>query len=112
MKKVQLARSHATNKENNLSKEAGDGLAKSGNFSLMPCQNAKLTSLKLIIMSASLDARCFSEYFCGAKAVHIHGRQYPVEILYTYQPEPDYLDATLITIFQVDIPVFVFKILL
>ncbi|KAG6502341.1 hypothetical protein ZIOFF_042233 [Zingiber officinale] len=101
MKKVQLARSHATNKENNLSKEAGDGLAKSGNFSLMPCQNAKLTSLKLIIMSASLDARCFSEYFCGAKAVHIHGRQYPVEILYTYQPEPDYLDATLITIFQI-----------
>ncbi|XP_042409696.1 pre-mRNA-splicing factor ATP-dependent RNA helicase DEAH10-like [Zingiber officinale] len=101
MKKVQLARSHATNKENNLSKEAADGLAKSGNFSLMPCQNAKLTSLKLIIMSASLDARCFSEYFCGAKAVHIHGRQYPVEILYTYQPEPDYLDATLITIFQI-----------
>ncbi|KAG6498429.1 hypothetical protein ZIOFF_046342 [Zingiber officinale] len=101
MKKVQLARSHATNKENNLSKEAGDGLAKSGNFSLMPCQIAKLTSLKLIIMSASLDARCFSEYFCGAKAVHIHGRQYPVEILYTYQPEPDYLDATLITIFQI-----------
>ncbi|XP_074585587.1 pre-mRNA-splicing factor ATP-dependent RNA helicase DEAH10 [Curcuma longa] len=101
MKKVQLARSHATNKENNLSKEADDGLAKSGNFSLKPRQNAKFTSLKLIIMSASLDARCFSEYFGGAKAVHIHGRQYPVEVLYTYQPEPDYLDATLITIFQI-----------
>lgn len=112
MKKVQLARSHATNKENNLSKEADDGLAKSGNFSLKPRQNAKFTSLKLIIMSASLDARCFSEYFGGAKAVHIHGRQYPVEVLYTYQPEPDYLDATLITIFQVYTSVFVFKILL
>ncbi|KAJ8505553.1 hypothetical protein OPV22_006439 [Ensete ventricosum] len=46
-------------------------------------------------------ARCFSEYFGGAKAVHVHGRQYPVEVLYTYQPEPDYLDATLIAIFQI-----------
>jgi ATP-dependent RNA helicase DHX8/PRP22 len=52
-------------------------------------------------MSASLDAKCFSDYFGGAKAVHIQGRQYPVDILYTYQPESDYLDATLVTIFQV-----------
>nr|CAB3458720.1 unnamed protein product [Digitaria exilis] len=28
-------------------------------------------------------------------------RQYPVDILYTYQPESDYLDATLVTIFQI-----------
>ncbi|XP_020268965.1 pre-mRNA-splicing factor ATP-dependent RNA helicase DEAH10 [Asparagus officinalis] len=68
---------------------------------LKPYQNAKLTPLKLIIMSASLDARGFSEYFDGAKAVHIQGRQYPVDVLYTYHPEPDYLDATLITIFQI-----------
>ena len=68
---------------------------------LKACQNAKLTTLKLIIMSASLDARGFSEFFNGAKAVHIQGRQYPVDILYTYHPQPDYVDATLITIFQV-----------
>lgn len=65
------------------------------------CQNAKLTPLKLIIMSASLDARGFSEYFDGAKAVHIQGRQHPVDILYTYHSEPDYVEATLTTIFQV-----------
>ncbi|KAG8093754.1 hypothetical protein GUJ93_ZPchr0012g21349 [Zizania palustris] len=52
-------------------------------------------------MSASLDAKCFSDYFGGAKVVHIEGRQYPVDILYTYQPESDYLDATLVTIFQI-----------
>ncbi|KAK3131825.1 hypothetical protein QOZ80_6AG0511980 [Eleusine coracana subsp. coracana] len=34
-------------------------------------------------------------------AVHIQGRQYPVDVLYTYQPESDYLDATLVTIFQI-----------
>lgn len=59
--------------------------------------------LKLIIMSASLDAQNFSEYFGGARAVHVQGRQYPVDILYTLQPETDYIDATLITIFQVNI---------
>ncbi|XP_031499908.1 pre-mRNA-splicing factor ATP-dependent RNA helicase DEAH10-like isoform X2 [Nymphaea colorata] len=57
--------------------------------------------LKLIVMSASLDARGFSEYLGGAKAVHIQGRKYPVDILYTYTPQQDYIDAALITIFQI-----------
>ncbi|KAK9073365.1 hypothetical protein SSX86_007689 [Deinandra increscens subsp. villosa] len=61
----------------------------------------KFNPLKLIIMSASLDARGFSEYFGGAKAVHVLGRQFPVDILYTAQPETDCLDAALVTIFQV-----------
>ncbi|XP_030956935.1 pre-mRNA-splicing factor ATP-dependent RNA helicase DEAH10-like isoform X2 [Quercus lobata] len=52
-------------------------------------------------MSASLDARGFSEYFGGAKAVHIQGQQFPVDIFYTHYAEPDYLDAALITIFQI-----------
>ncbi|KAJ0705088.1 putative RNA helicase [Helianthus annuus] len=51
-------------------------------------------------MSASLDARGFSEYFGGAKAGHVMGRQFPVDILYTAQPETDCLDAALVTIFQ------------
>lgn len=63
--------------------------------------NMKPFPLKLVIMSATLDAKGFSEYFNGAKAVYIQGRQYPVDTLYTYQPEPDYIDAVLITIFQV-----------
>ncbi|CAJ1931889.1 unnamed protein product [Sphenostylis stenocarpa] len=61
----------------------------------------KYTPLKIIIMSASLDARAFSEYFGGAKAVHIQGRQFPVDIFYTRIAETDYLDASLITIFQI-----------
>ncbi|KAL6983323.1 Pre-mRNA-splicing factor ATP-dependent RNA helicase DEAH10, partial [Sarracenia purpurea var. burkii] len=65
------------------------------------CRGIKLSPLKLIIMSASLDARVFSEYFGGARAVHVQGRQFPVDILYTRYPETDYVDAALITIFQV-----------
>ena len=64
-------------------------------------QCSKFPPLKLVIMSASLDACGFSEYFGGAKAVHIQGRQFPVDIFYTHYAEPDYLDAALITIFQV-----------
>lgn len=64
-------------------------------------QGKKLAPLKLIIMSASLDAKIFSDYFGGARAVHVQGRQYPVDVLYTHQPETDYVDATLITIFQI-----------
>ncbi|CAL9751611.1 unnamed protein product [Musa acuminata subsp. burmannicoides] len=103
LKKVQLARSHPTTNQHNFIKANAKGREdESRSFSpLKASETAKSTSLKLIIMSASLDARCFSEYFGGAKAVHVHGRQYPVEVLYTYQPEPDYLDATLITIFQI-----------
>lgn len=52
-------------------------------------------------MSASLDARGFSEYFGGARSVYIQGRQFPVDIFYTHHAEPDYVDAALITIFQV-----------
>ncbi|XP_059445205.1 pre-mRNA-splicing factor ATP-dependent RNA helicase DEAH10-like isoform X2 [Corylus avellana] len=53
------------------------------------------------VQKASLDARGFSEYFGGARAVHIQGRQFPVDIFYTHHAEPDYVDATLITILQI-----------
>ncbi|CAH8349792.1 unnamed protein product [Eruca vesicaria subsp. sativa] len=61
----------------------------------------KASPLKLIIMSASLDARVFSEYYGGARAVHVQGRQFPVDIFYTVHPESDYVDAALVTIFQI-----------
>lgn len=63
--------------------------------------DAEVDPLKLVVMSATLDARGFSEYFDGAKAVYIQGRQYPVEIMYTYAVEPDYLDASLVTVIQI-----------
>ncbi|KAJ6322307.1 hypothetical protein OIU77_012221 [Salix suchowensis] len=67
---------------------------------LKQCQR-KFPPLKLIIMSASLDARLFSEYFGGARAVHVEGRQHHVDVFYTLHAETDYVDAALITIFQI-----------
>lgn len=64
-------------------------------------QGKKFPPLKLIIMSASLDAQGFSEYFGSARAVHVQGRLFPVDIYYTRHAETDYIDAALITIFQI-----------
>lgn len=102
LKSVQKTRSRFVSKVTN--NHAQNGLlmgAENDNSFLKPCHGKKLSPLKLIIMSASLDARVFSEYFGGVRAVHVQGRQYPVDILYTHQPESDYLDAALITIFQI-----------
>lgn len=43
----------------------------------------------------------FSEYFFNAPIFRIPGRTFPVEILYTKEPETDYLDASLITVMQI-----------
>ncbi|KAM0823885.1 hypothetical protein ACQ4PT_070566 [Festuca glaucescens] len=97
LKKVQQSRSLCSNNNGKTLSDRQDPQSST----LKASQGIKFAPLKLIIMSASLDAKCFSDYFGGAKAVHIQGRQYPVDTLYTYQPESDYLDATLVTIFQI-----------
>lgn len=53
--------------------------------------------LKLIVMSATLDAEQFMDYFDGAPLMKVSGRMYPVEILYTQEPEKDYLEAAIQT---------------
>nr|VDC61871.1 unnamed protein product [Brassica rapa] len=100
LKEVQRARS----KHEGVQTKAGDeiGVKRNGGV-LRGCQGRKVSPLKLIIMSASLDARVFSEYFGGAKAVHVEGRQFPVDIFYTVHPETDYVDAALVTIFQIHV---------
>ncbi|CAK9228491.1 unnamed protein product [Sphagnum troendelagicum] len=57
--------------------------------------------LKLVVMSATLDTKGFCDYFNGATAVYVQGRQFPVQIFYTYTAEADYLEAALLTTFQI-----------
>ncbi|GLC45966.1 hypothetical protein PLESTB_001624100 [Pleodorina starrii] len=70
-------------------------------FGLMKEVCRKRTDFKLIVTSATLDAEKFSSYFFDAPIFTIPGRTYPVEVLYTKAPEPDYLDAALITVLQI-----------
>lgn len=107
LKKVQKTRSRSLNDSLNAENMHANGLVvENGNngkcaSSLRQYRGRKLPPLKLIIMSASLDARLFSEYFGGARALRVQGRQHPVAIFYTRKHVSDYLEATLITIFQV-----------
>ena len=57
--------------------------------------------LKVIVTSATLDADKFSEYFNSCPIFTIPGRTYPVEIMYSKEPESDYLDAALVTVMQI-----------
>ncbi|KAF9515900.1 hypothetical protein BS47DRAFT_728514 [Hydnum rufescens UP504] len=70
-------------------------------FGLLKKSLKRRPDLKLIVTSATLDAEKFSKYFFGCPIFTIPGRTYPVEILYTKEPESDYLDASLITIMQI-----------
>ncbi|KAF9427984.1 putative ATP-dependent RNA helicase dhr2 [Podila epigama] len=57
--------------------------------------------IKIVIMSATLDAEKFSEYFYNAKIMYISGRMFPVKILNTVEPQSDYVDSALVTAFQI-----------
>eukprot|EP01132_Coremiostelium_polycephalum_P010062 gene10062-12334_t len=61
----------------------------------------QLEELKIIIMSATLDADMFSEYFDKAPVLYIEGRQFPVQIYYTEELQKDYTDAALVTVLQI-----------
>ncbi|KAF7970276.1 hypothetical protein HWV62_24466 [Athelia sp. TMB] len=57
--------------------------------------------LKIVIMSATLDAEKFSKFFHGAKIVYVKGRQHPVKIYHTSISQLDYVDAALRSFFQI-----------
>ena len=53
--------------------------------------------LKLVVMSATLDAKKFQDYFHQAPLLKVPGRTFPVEIFYTAKPEPNYVEAAIRT---------------
>lgn len=57
--------------------------------------------LKIIIMSATLDAQKFQRYFNNAPLLAVPGRTHPVEIFYTPEPERDYVEAAIRTVLQI-----------
>ncbi|OAY81740.1 putative pre-mRNA-splicing factor ATP-dependent RNA helicase [Ananas comosus] len=57
--------------------------------------------LKLVVMSATLEAEKFQGYFSGAPLMKVPGRLHPVEIFYTQDPERDYMEAAIRTVVQI-----------
>jgi pre-mRNA-splicing factor ATP-dependent RNA helicase DHX15/PRP43 len=62
--------------------------------------------LKIIVMSATLDAVKFQKYFSlrsdvSAPLFKVPGRTHPVEVFYTQEPEPDYVEAAIRTVLMI-----------
>jgi pre-mRNA-splicing factor ATP-dependent RNA helicase DHX15/PRP43 len=57
----------------------------------------KRKDLKIVVMSATLDAVKFQQYFDHAPLMKVPGRTHPVEIFYTPEPERDYVEAAVRT---------------
>lgn len=57
--------------------------------------------LKLLIASATINADKFSAFFNSAPIFSIPGRRFPVDIHYTKNPEANYVQAAITTIFQI-----------
>ncbi|KAF8898291.1 pre-mRNA-splicing factor ATP-dependent RNA helicase PRP43 [Mucidula mucida] len=64
--------------------------------------------LKLVVMSATLDAVKVQTYFdlsdnfdSPAPLLKVHGRMHPVEVFYTVEPEQDYVEAAIRTVFMI-----------
>ncbi|KAJ3069040.1 putative ATP-dependent RNA helicase dhr2, partial [Rhizoclosmatium hyalinum] len=59
--------------------------------------------LKIIVMSATLDAERFASYFDGAQTLFIPGRQFPVRVFNAIDRQEDYVDAALVATFQLHV---------
>lgn len=57
--------------------------------------------MRLIVMSATLDATKFQKYFDGAPLLKVPGRTFPVEEYFTPEPEKDYLEAAVRTVLNI-----------
>ena len=60
----------------------------------------QLHRLRIIIMSATLAAEEFSEYFNKAKILYIQGRQFPIKLYYTLSAHADYVHSAVTTVLQ------------
>jgi ATP-dependent RNA helicase DHX8/PRP22 len=70
-------------------------------FGLLKALMKERSDFKLIVTSATLDMDKFAKYFFDCPRFIIPGRTFPVEVLYCKDPEPDYMEAALVTVMQI-----------
>jgi len=64
-------------------------------------KGSKHGELKVVVMSATLDAEKFQSYFHGAPLLKVPGRTFPVEVFFTAEPEQNYVEAAVRTALQI-----------
>lgn len=69
---------------------------------VMRRRNATDNKLRLIVMSATLDAERFSRFFDDSDILFVEGKMYPVQRYYLEQPIDDIVDGMVQTVCQVN----------
>lgn len=64
-------------------------------------KDSEYGELKVVVMSATLDAEKFQEYFNNAPLLKVPGRTHPVEVFYTAKAERNYVEAAVRTALQI-----------
>jgi pre-mRNA-splicing factor ATP-dependent RNA helicase DHX15/PRP43 len=57
--------------------------------------------LKLVVMSATLDAEKFQKYYDNAPLIKVSGRTFPVEIMFTQEPVTNYKEEVVRVVKQI-----------
>lgn len=70
-------------------------------LSLLKDISRERSDLKIIVASATINAQKFSDFFDNAPVFTIPGRRFPVTVHYTQQPEANYIQAAINTIFLI-----------
>lgn len=58
-------------------------------------------SLRLVVMSATLEQQKFQQYFPTAPIIHVSGRNYGVDLYFAREPESNYFEAAVRTAVQI-----------
>jgi len=66
-------------------------------FGLLKEVLQKRPELRVLVMSATLEAQKFQEYWDDAPLLRVPGRMYPVETFFSIAPEKDYVQASIST---------------
>lgn len=73
------------------------------NHSIVATTKQQIDPLTVVVMSATLQLDTFISFFGSANThvIQIPGRLFPVQLLYTAQPQDDYMESALATIIQI-----------
>eukprot|EP01061_Rhynchopus_euleeides_P017295 TRINITY_DN28771_c0_g1_i1.p1 TRINITY_DN28771_c0_g1~~TRINITY_DN28771_c0_g1_i1.p1 ORF type:complete len:691 (+),score=317.28 TRINITY_DN28771_c0_g1_i1:274-2073(+) len=63
----------------------------------------KRPDLKIVIMSATLNAEMFSRFWNNCPIGYIEGRAFPVDVFYTAEPVQNIVDAAVTTVVQIHV---------
>eukprot|EP00045_Choanoeca_perplexa_P016059 m.211780 g.211780 ORF g.211780 m.211780 type:complete len:683 (-) comp17156_c0_seq1:1776-3824(-) len=69
-------------------------------FALLKELAARRSDLKIVVMSATLEAQLFCDYFNTKSVLYVAGRTHPVEVMYMRKSPTDYIEATITTALQ------------